>query len=83
MTKTNGLSNKDLLIRIDERQQQIRCDITEIKKELCKKVPDDDDYHLMKKKVDKLWDFKNKTVGYAACAGGTASLIFEILKSVL
>lgn len=80
---TNGLSNKDLLIRIDERQQQIRREIELLRGEVCKRVENDDDYHDLRKKVNTLWDWKNKTIGYAAGAGAVASLTFELLKSVL
>ena len=84
MTKTNeSITQRELLIRIDERQRQMAEDIASLKACVEKKVSMDGDYEDIKDKVCKLWDWKNRTVGYAAGAGALASLIFEIVKTIV
>ena len=82
MTKSNP-TNKDLLIRIDERQQRVLEDIIAIKNNLERKVNNDDEFKTMKEKVDKLWDFKNKMLGYGAGAGAIASIVINVIEHVL
>jgi DNA-directed RNA polymerase sigma subunit (sigma70/sigma32) len=83
MTKKNEYTQRELLIRIDERQREIMKDLTEIKDSLNQKVTNDDDFKDIRKKVNLLWDWKNKVIGYAAVAGAVASLVFEIIKLIL
>jgi hypothetical protein len=84
MTKDNeNLSNKELLIRIDERQRRILNDISDIKRTLNGKVDNDESYGEMREKVETLWDMKNKLIGYAAGSGAVASLVFEIVKGYI
>ena len=84
MTKNSkDFTQKELLIRIDERQKQMSKDIRELKKKICDKVPNDDDYKSMKQRVDELWDWKNKAIGIAAASGAAASLVFSFVENFL
>lgn len=83
MTNKNGnTTNKELLIRIDERQKRISKDIKRLNGGLAHKVSDDDDYKDLKLRVTKLWDWRNRTMGYAAGAGAVAGLVFNIVIRV-
>ena len=81
MTPTNGKTNKELLIRIDERQQQILKDVSAIKKQLSSKVDNDEDYAEVKHRVEGLWDWRNKVLGttviIGAAAGAAISWVFN------
>jgi len=80
-TKTENFTQRELLIRIDERQKQMSEDIASLKACVEGKVSLDGDYEDIKDKVGKLWDWKNRTIGYAAGAGALASLVFEVIKT--
>lgn len=81
--QSNGFTNKELLIRIDERQQNLCREVAEIKKILSEKVTKDEDYEQMVKRVDELWDWKNRTIGVATAAGAIASLVFNIVQKLI
>lgn len=84
MTEKNGLTltQKELLIRIDERQKNILEEIKQIKNMQSRFVRDDDEYKLLVKRVSTLWDMRNKIVGYAAGAGGLGALLFQITLKI-
>lgn len=80
------LTNKELLIRIDERQRRMMQDVQELKENLLTKVTDDKEYQEMKRKVDLMWDNWNKLKGYlvaAALGGGIATTGIEYLLKML
>ncbi len=77
------ITQKELLIRIDERQRQMSADIAELKTILCGKVNDDKEYQTLKQRVSELWDFKNRSLGYAAGAGAIASFVYQLIDKVL
>lgn len=82
-TKTENFTQRELLIRIDERQKQMSEDIASLKACMERKVSVNGEYEIMKAKVEKLWDWKNKAMGYAAGAGAVASLVFEVIKTFI
>lgn len=81
------MTNKELLIRLDERQKTIFNKLGDIEKKLNGKVDHDEDYAEMKNKVTKLWDWKNKVEGKAAVlgalAGAIAALVMKLIESKL
>lgn len=56
--------------------------IDDIKNSLSCMVKNDDDYKEMEKKVDTLWDIKNKLIGYMLGAGISGGVIGSMLKSI-
>jgi len=80
-TKNNNFTNKELLIRIDERQKNLLNEVVNIKDSLNNKVNNDEEYSQIKTKVNSLWDFKNRFLGYSAGAGAGAAIVFEVIKS--
>jgi hypothetical protein len=80
-------TDNKLLVRIDERQKKMSSDIADIKTKLECTVPDNADYKDMKEKVYKLWDERNKLIGWllgAGIVGGTTgSIINNFIKTVL
>jgi len=83
MAKGSSFTSRELLIRIDERQQQICREIKEIKESLLKKVDLDEDYEEMKDRVSQLWDWKNRVLGWATAAGAIASIAYNLLEKVI
>jgi hypothetical protein len=83
MTEKLDFTQKELLIRIDERQRQMATDLGELKTLLCDKVDDGSEYQTMKQRVNELWDFKNRALGYAAGAGAIASFVYQFIDSVV
>jgi len=79
-------SNNDLLIRIDERQKEMSKDISSIKDGLDHKVDNDIAHEKRVKRIDTLWDDRNKLVGYmlgaGVAGGGTVSLLAGAIKFV-
>ena len=80
------IDNK-LLIRIDERQKKMSTDICEIKKKLNCTVIENDDYKDMKEKVYRLWDDRNKMLGYmigaGVAGGGISTFLAGAVKIIL
>ena len=78
------MTQKELLIRIDERQRTIFKKLGDIEKKLNGKVDHDEEYALMKNRVNKLWDWKNRIEGKAvvlgALAGGVAAFVLRIAE---
>lgn len=76
-----------LLIRIDERQHIMSDDIKIIKTKLDFKVDDNKDYCDMKDKVYKLWDDRNKMLGYmigaGVAGGGISTFLAGAVKTIL
>ena len=75
------LTNKELLVRIDERQQAIYQRVAAIEDILNKKV-DLDEFSEYCRKVERLWDERNRLAGLilgAGMAGGLASKGLEII----
>lgn len=81
------LSDKELLVRIDERQKEMCKDLDEIKQSLKTRVVNDDNYQSLTKKVNTLWDDRNKVLGVmlgAGLAGGATSVVLQnIVKAIL
>lgn len=79
-------SNNDLLIRIDERQKEMASDILAIKGKLDCKVDNDRAYEARGKKIETLWDDRNKMIGWmlgaGVAGGGIATLISGMVKTV-
>jgi hypothetical protein len=76
----------NLLIRIDERQKEMAKDVASIKNKLNCTVVENDDYKDMKEKVYRLWDERNKMVGWMLGAGiaggGISALLSSAVKTV-
>lgn len=80
--KTSEMSNKELLVRIDERQKTLRDEVKEIKTIIERKVDVDDEYKEMKRKVNVLWDRMNWMIGYGAAGGAIAYIVAKIFEHV-
>jgi len=77
------ISDHDLLTRIDERQAGIIDKLREICGSLNKKVDKDDEYLELKKRVDNLWDSKNRMIGWMLGAGASGGLVAGILRALV
>ena len=77
-----AVSDHDLLVRIDERQKNIMSKVILVCKSLNKKVDDDKDYREMARKVDSLWDSKNKMIGWMIGAGATGGTLVTLVKGL-
>ena len=74
--------DKTLLIRIDERQKDMAKDIASIKNKLDCKVDKDTNYEARGKKIDTLWDDRNKMIGWligSGIIGGSVSVLGQNL----
>ena len=80
---TKKLTDHDLLIRIDERQVSISRKITDLCDILKFKVNNDEEYKEMVRKVDNLWDSKNKMIGWMVGAGASGGLISTLIKNLV
>ena len=61
----------------------IRDELAEIKECLEHSVKDDDSYREIKRKVNFLWDERNKMVGWMIGAGATGGAIASVFKGVV
>jgi len=77
------ISDHDLLTRIDERQVVVTEKLASIQKSLECKVDKDDEYLELKKRVDNLWDSKNRMIGWMLGAGASGGLVAGILKTLV
>ncbi|MDD5015883.1 MAG: hypothetical protein PHW73_12450 [Atribacterota bacterium] len=78
----NTPSVSKLLIRIDERVKKIMSEMREIKHCLESTVKNDEEYREIKTKVERLWDDRNRMIGWmlgAGLVGGTTGSIFKSL----
>ena len=77
----------ELLIRIDERVKSMSINMDDLCTQVDKKVSNDDDYQDIVKKVNNLWDMKNRMIGWmvgAGIAGGTTvTLLKDLVDKVL
>lgn len=71
-------TQRELLIRIDERQKSIENRLKTIEQAL---INPNEHLELMEK-VDKLWDWKNKIVGYAVGASAVTALLLRVFEIV-
>jgi hypothetical protein len=76
-------TNSDLLIRIDERQKEMSKDILSIKQNIDCKVDNDNVYEARGKKIDTLWDDRNKVIGYLMGAGVIGGVTSNILGGLV
>ena len=76
-----------VLARIDERQKGMANDIAEIKNTMNCYVKDDDEYKSLKSTVKKLWDERNKVVGYIVggglIGGATSTVLANVVKTAM
>lgn len=80
------VTDRELLIRIDERQREMIKRLSEVCKVLDHKVDYDNDYKEMEEKVNKMWDKWNLAIGYmvgAGVVGGVASKLLSGLASTV
>lgn len=81
----NNRTNRELLVRIDERQRQAVRDIKKIHDCLETKV-DTKDFKPIKDRTNKLWDDRNRAIGWMIGAGvsggGIAVLLQNFIKVV-
>ena len=72
----------ELLVRIDERVKAMSVNVHELCVQVNKKVSNDDDYQDIVKKVNNLWDMKNRMIGVmlgSGVVGGTLPLLVQTL----
>jgi len=74
--------NQKLLVRIDERQKKMADDLRELKKHFGNVVTNNDDYKDMKNKVYKMWDDRNKALGWMVGAGLVGGTTGAVLKQL-
>ncbi|MBU1092533.1 hypothetical protein KJ836_02610 [Patescibacteria group bacterium] len=80
---TKSLSDHDLLLRIDERQRNIKNQVNSVKNSLnCVVKTTDDDYIEIRTKVDSMWDSKNKMIGWMLGAGIAGGGIATFMKTL-
>ena len=77
------MKDRELLIRIDERQASMIKKLTSLCNKLSGKVDDDKNYQTMVKKVDNLWDSKNKMIGLMIGAGATGGTLVTVVKGMV
>ena len=77
---SNKFSDRELLIRIDERQKTIVKKLAEMSLVLLGKVDRDEEYERMCEKVQKMWDKWNLAVGYMVGAGVVGGLASKLLS---
>ena len=80
------MQDTKLLVRIDERVKKMTSDISGIKDCLDRTVENNDEYREMKGKVDRLWDDRNKLIGWmlgAGMVGGATGSIFKGLVGAI
>lgn len=82
MAKSNGLSNKDLLVRIDERQQAVLKHLEDIDRALTFKV-DVEDFKPYCEKTNRLWDDRNRIIGWIIGGGLAGGAISQVLGSAV
>jgi hypothetical protein len=88
-TKTNSENIKDIgKMSIDvavilNKVDFIRDELAEIKECLEHSVKDDDSYREIKRKVNFLWDERNKMIGWMIGAGATGGAIASVFKGVV
>lgn len=82
--ESKDLTNKELLIRIDERQQGLTHKIEDICNKMEGKV-DIEDFKPYKVKTEALWDNQNKAIGWViagATGGGLVQLAGILVTKV-
>ena len=79
-------TERELLIRIDERQKSMNESIIRIESNMSSKVDNNQDYKDMVLRVSTMWDLKNRTMGYASALSAViavaATLIIEYIRSL-
>ena len=79
--------DRELLIRIDERQKAMTDSLARIELTMTSKVDNNQDYKDLVNKVTAMWDLKNKTMGiiaaWSAIIAIASAVIIEYLKGLL
>jgi len=73
----------ELLIRIDERVKSMSINMDDLCTQVDKKVSNDDDYQDIVKKVNNLWDMKNRMIGWMVGAGIASGTTVTLLKDLV
>jgi len=80
----NRVEDRELLVRIDERQHALLQSMNRIELAMLSKVDNDQDYKEMKAKVAAMWDLKNRAMGYVAAWSAfiaiAAAIFVEYIK---
>ena len=83
MTKTTSeMTTRELLIRVDERQANISKKLNDLKILLDSKA-DTSDLDPYCKKVDTLWDERNRVLGWIVGAGLLGGGVSQVLSSLV
>ena len=81
MTKANGLTNRELLIRIDERQKFITNHLNLVDKRLDKKL-DCKEFEPYETKINTIWDDRNKVLGMILLASSFSGIVVFFLGKI-
>ena len=70
-----AITDRELLVRIDERQIAMSKAVEEVRQILSSKVDNDQDYRDLVKTVQDFRDWKNKAIGYSMALSSLVSII--------
>lgn len=73
------VADRELLVRIDERQQAMLQSVNRIEFAMAAKVENNQDYKEMVNKVTAMWDLKNKAMGYVAAWSAFIAIAAAVL----
>lgn len=80
MPAHEDMTQRELIIRMDERLKQLQEDVGKLTMTLLSKVNDDQSYKDTVTKVNKMWDDRNKLVGYIAAASLGFSILVKLIE---
>lgn len=78
-----SLTERDLLIRIDERQTAMKEDLTKITEAIKAKVDNDGEYKELSRKVDQMWDQQNRLQGMTIVVGSISSIVTALIVTFI
>jgi hypothetical protein len=76
-------NDHDLLIRIDERQNDMAESLETLATKMDRLVPNNTEYKQMKLRVENLWDSKNRVIGWMLGAGIAGGGVVALIRGGL
>ncbi len=85
--KDDTVTYRELIPELRRIESNLLFEIKDLRSCLDLKVDYDEEYKARIKKIDEIWDWKNKIAGYSsiigAIAGIIASFVFSLIQSIL